>query len=362
MMDYVDWRGDLSAAVSPWNEIDQLIFAYLSYVDFDGVLAGPKRTLQEVCTDYFALHTREELKARTTFYKQAPFLMEKAAHSDRYRNICLSDYVNQVNEQKEAQMSAVTIWIDDTHAYVSFRGTDDTFVGWREDFNLSYLSETPGQKAALQYVNEHFSGKKHVTIDMGGHSKGGNFAIYAGAFCDPSIPVRYIFSFDAPGFIDEITQTEAYQALLPKVISVIPEEAVIGVLLSNNLENTIVKSTERGVMQHDAMSWQVMRDHFDRAENRTAMSLFFDQTMRTWVAKFDAQQRKAFCDALFSFFEETSTLTDFNAHKVQSIGNVMKTLGNMPKEQRQMFFNFLMQLADSGRRTLVDELRRKITG
>ena len=42
LMDYLDWRGDLTLEISPFNEVDALILAELSFVDFDGIVPPPE--------------------------------------------------------------------------------------------------------------------------------------------------------------------------------------------------------------------------------------------------------------------------------------------------------------------------------
>ena len=41
LLDYLDWRGDLPLSRDPFNEVDNLILAELSFVDFGGIVPGP---------------------------------------------------------------------------------------------------------------------------------------------------------------------------------------------------------------------------------------------------------------------------------------------------------------------------------
>ena len=212
--DYLVWRGDLSFSADPFNEVDNLILAQMAYVDFDGVVSVPGETkpltLAEVNEAYHQIHTEEELRARKTFISSAPFLMEKAAKTARFGSILLTDYVNIVSVEAQEQMAVLTYLLPDGTSYVAFRGTDDTVVGWKEDFNLSYMDETLGQKHAVEYMNLCFA-DNHRPLRVGGHSKGGNFAVYASAFCDPSIrtQIREVYTNDGPGLLDSLTETDA---------------------------------------------------------------------------------------------------------------------------------------------------------
>ena len=41
LLDYLDWRGDLTLDKSPFNEVDNLILAELSFVDFKDIVPAP---------------------------------------------------------------------------------------------------------------------------------------------------------------------------------------------------------------------------------------------------------------------------------------------------------------------------------
>ena len=151
MQDYLYWRGDIPFSTDPFNEVDNLILAQASYVDFDGIVpesGDDKIPIREVYNQYWLMHTKEEIMQRKSFVKLAPFLLEPLAESRRFGNMKLSGYVNHINKDTQAQMSAVRFELDDGSVYVAFRGTDETLVGWKEDFNLSFMSQTEGQRLA----------------------------------------------------------------------------------------------------------------------------------------------------------------------------------------------------------------------
>lgn len=221
IFDYLEWRSDVPFSCDPFNEVDNLVLAQLAYTDFDGCIPEDNEdgaTLKEIYEQYYRIHTREEILARTSFIAKAPLLMDKMIDSKRYGDIRLKGYVNYINDEKSQQMSAVQMYLSDGTVYLAYRGTDDTFTGWKEDLCFSYMEETAGQRESLIYMNEHFL-NENVKLRVGGHSKGGNFAIYASAFCDASIQENIIevYANDAPGFMYEITMKEQYQKLLPKI-------------------------------------------------------------------------------------------------------------------------------------------------
>ena len=193
---------------------------------------------------------------------------------------------------------------------MAFRGTDGTLIGWKEDFNMAYLFDTPGQKRAAEYLNEHFMNYDRP-IRLGGHSKGGNFAMYAGMFCDPAVreKILTIYSNDGPGFHDEVMATDSYRAAKDKIVSIIPESSVVGMLLENQLSHILVKSTEDGFKQHDPLSWRVKRTKFVRAPELSSSSALLDATLTQWLGTLDIKERKIFVDSLFDTIAASGAMT-----------------------------------------------------
>ena len=205
MMDYLDWRGDLTFTASGFNEVDNLLFAELVYTSFDGIVTGQSEaeavTLAEASAVFWEQNSREEILARVSMTKAAPFVLEKMAKTERFRDVKLWGYVNDISEEEQSQFAVMCAGLPDGSIYVSFRGTDNTITGWREDFNMGYLSETPGQLKAVSYV-EQMLGEGGRPVRIGGHSKGGNLAVYAAVHCSSGLQDRIlaVYSNDGPGF------------------------------------------------------------------------------------------------------------------------------------------------------------------
>lgn len=193
--DYLLWRGDLTFEQDEFNLVDNLILAELAYVDFKDIIpaagSGEKITLKQACDDFFELHDEEELKLVKSFIWYAPFFMKKMAHTKRFADMLLGNYALHNNEEKQVQFGAFTAEPGDGSIYVSFMGTDDSLVGWKEDFNMSFIRPIPSQLEAAEYVNETIKYSRRK-IRLGGHSKGGNLAIYAAVKAKPSLRRRII--------------------------------------------------------------------------------------------------------------------------------------------------------------------------
>ena len=283
IMDYMDWRGDLSFEADEFNEVDNLILAQLAYVDFEGIVTAeenaPAVPLKEASGQFWEKNDKDEILARVSMTKSAPFVMEKMAETKRFSDVKLRCYVNEIRDEEQFQFSAVCVELPDDSLYVAFRGTDNTITGWREDFNMGYLSETPGQLRAVEYLNRAVTDKKQ-RVRVGGHSKGGNFAVYASVKCDPQIQnqILNVYSNDGPGFRSDMVESTEYQRMLPKLHTILPESSIVGMLLEHQESFEVVKSSNSGIQQHDAMSWEVLGRSFVHVDQVAAQSLLLDET------------------------------------------------------------------------------------
>lgn len=354
IFEYIDWRGDLSFGTSPFNEVDNLVLAQLSYTDFDGcvptVEEGGEVSFQDLYKKYYEIHTKEEILARTSFIAKAPLLMDTMKDSVRFKDIKFKGYVNNIVKSKDEQMSAVQMLLPDGTIYVGYRGTDDTFIGWKEDLCFSYMEETEGQRSALQYLNDNFKNTNNK-LRIGGHSKGGNFAIYAAAFCDASVKNQIIevWSNDGPGFMHEVTEKEEYKAIQPKIHAIVPECSVIGMLMYSLGSKKVIKSSGKGLMQHDANTWQLVGNHFVEVEGRDSMSILADKTIRGWLSGLSLDDRKVFINTVFDVLDSSGAtcVSEFNASLITNLPKIIKALGGLSKEQSDNMKKVIFDLAKS---------------
>ena len=306
ILDYLAWRGDLSFYQDPFNSIDALILSCLSYVNFTGVVPAKGDgliTIEEASEKFFTIHSPEELAQDKSFIRFAPDLLRAMAKTDRFKNSYLLNFVDDTDISRGIQFAAVEIDLPDETSFISFRGTDDTVVGWKEDFNLSFMT-VPSEMEAVRYLRSVTAGRQDK-IRMGGHSKGGHLAIFAATTADPAIASRidHVYSFDGPGFNHEAMESELFRNVQPRITKFIPETSIIGRLLENSTEPIVVKSSELGIMQHDPLSWQIEGKEFETCMSTDKISDTFDDTMTIWLGDMTFEDRKVFVDELFSVFE-----------------------------------------------------------
>lgn len=353
VMDYLEWRGDLSFEQAPFNDADNVILAQLAYVNFRDVIPSIQMnkgiTLENASQLFFDLHTQEELAQDKSFIKDVPYLMSKAAQTNRFKNVVLSDYVDMVDETLEKQFSAFHVKLSPHCTYVTFRGTDDTIVGWKEDFNMSFISPVPSQVEAVRYLNETCSSIRGK-IYVGGHSKGGNLAIYSSIHCNKNVrkKIQRIYNNDGPGFDIKEVKSQEYQSLLPYIRSIVPENSIVGMLLEHDDDYIIVKSSQTGIMQHDAMSWQVSGPDMVIADRLSAQSRRLNKAFSNWINSVDNEKRCEFVETLFGLIAACGArnLSDISADRFRSTREVIKQYANLDKDSRNLLRSMLLSLTD----------------
>ena len=287
IFDYLDWR-DISLEKVEFNEIDNLILARLSYFPLDGSV----KENDEITVKEAYLKMKEQGTTGRILQAEDIDLFPKLANSERFGNLKLTGFVNKIDPEAEKQFSAVTILFPDNTIYVAYRGTDNTIVGWKEDFNMSFSDLVASQTESVKYLEKIANKYPEKKILVGGHSKGGNLAIYASVFCKPKIQDRIIevYNNDGPGFSEKVVQSPEYEKMIKKVHTYIPQTSIIGRLLNHKEETTIIKSTQMGIMQHDLYSWQVLGAKFVEDE-LTNSSEFIDQKITNWLREVSPEQR-----------------------------------------------------------------------
>lgn len=350
MLDYLAWRGDIEFFQMPVNPVDALIFSTLSYIDFKDIV--PDNPMQCVSlADAAAGLLSLEVPQTKVRVKKDLELLDAAAKSARFDNIKMTFYRSILIPEEDTQFAAVTIFLEDGSAYIAFRGTDNTLTGWKEDFNMTFQPNIPAQRLALEYVQE-FTEAHPIPIWMGGHSKGGNLAVYAAAKCGELLQKRIVevYNQDGPGFSEVMMEDPGYRAILPKLRSYVPQSSVIGMLLEHEEPYTIIKSNQLGLMQHDPYTWQVLGSNFQQVEELTANSRFLDCTFKNWLSQMSNEERSEFFDTVFELLESTGAARTGEIIRPQNVRSYLKTLKTNEK-MRSVLASELVRLVSAARQS-----------
>ena len=320
IIDYIEWRGDLSFSAVPFNDIDALILCQISYLDFSGIVSERFKeyiTLDDAASLFrSAKDFSKRRKVGAMINSQTVELLFAAASSKRFGNVKACGYTARFDLQKEEQFSATTFLTGDKHAFVAFRGTDDTIIGWKEDFNMGVLETVPAQTDALGYLTGAMKSIRG-RFRVGGHSKGGNLAIYAGANIAGKFKKRIacVYNNDGPGFREETVASPEFRELVPKIRSFYPQFSIVGMLFSHADSYAVVESEQDGIMQHDPFSWHLTKDGFVSLPGFDAASEWFHDTFNAWFRALSEAERSRFVGTLFKVLQATDARTNSELEK-----------------------------------------------
>ena len=326
MFDYLKWRGDLTFTQDPPNAVDALIFSSLSYIQYGGqVESAPQQPvyLKDAADAYFALEDHEQrVRVRNDLE-----LLRAAADSVRFGYSRIFLYRDMLIPEQETQFAAMTFLLDDGTAFLAYRGTDYSLVGWKEDFNMSFQQTVPAQRLALQYARE-VAAEHTVPLRLGGHSKGGNLAVFAAARSGPLVQERIleVYNQDGPGFTEYMMGDPGYLAMVPRIKTYIPQSSVIGMLLEHEEPYTVIRSKTVGLLQHDPYSWDIMGKSFIPVQDISQDSQFLDATIKTWFASMTNQERNQLVDVMFALLGTGGVDNALDIFHPKNTLNYIKTL------------------------------------
>lgn len=340
----------------PFSAVDSLVLSQLSYLHFEGIVYGPAGFMKKVKLKD-ALHAENfpKLLKNVLYPQNNRELLYRLAISPRFRNIELSHYVNEFDEASEKQFAALMFSLPDGGHYIAFRGTDETFVGWREDFNMAFSSPVPSQTAAVHYLENIAPRRGYILV--GGHSKGGNLAVYSALKCKKSIKERIlrIYSHDGPGFQENLIRAEDFRGIRDRIEKTIPQDSIIGLLLEHKEGYKVVESSRAGVMQHDPFSWNVTDEgEFVYRSQLTTGAMLINRTIADWVKHLNEKQRSVFVDALFevidkSGIENTAVLGE---NRTRDAANVIKGLKNVDADTKKVLLETTADFAKASIRAI----------
>lgn len=319
----------------PLTDVDSLVLSCLSYFRYQGedVRGSSGVSVRE-------LFQAEHLERMTRGLWDPEGLMRVlalTAASPRFRDVVVSNYVDDFDESAEKQFSACVLHLPAGGAYVSYRGTDNTLVGWKEDFNMAFETGVPSQYAAIDYL-ERVAPSIDDNIYLGGHSKGGNLAVCAAARCSEPVATRIVrvFSHDGPGFTGDALADELWQQRADLVSKTVPRSSVIGMLFEKQEDYTVVDSSMMGLTQHNPFSWVVEGNDFVNLEGLGRGASFVDKGLNEWIASMTREEREGVVETLFSVLGAAGedTFADLSGNWQASVPAILRRIGELEPEQR----------------------------
>lgn len=340
ILEYIEQYKNRNFEEVNFNEVDNIIFSAISYINLDDIVCTHsyhKITIKEAAEKYFKRYN--DKKNRMHAYKQSIKVFQAIKDTTRYKDLLLYNYSYIGN--KNQQFSAITIEINPKLIYVSYEGTDHLVSGWMEDFKMSYMFPVAAQKHAIRYLDRFSMSNKEIIL--GGHSKGGNLALVAGMYANFVVRKKIIriYSNDGPGLRKAQFTSKRYQETEKKLISIIPNYSLVGLLLRHTSKYQVVYSSKKGILAHDFFYWQVNDREFVQSELST-FSKILDKSMLEWVNEYDDFQRKMFTESLFNVFEraDVHSLVEIMDNKKKILKLILESRG-IDRTTKKMLRKFI---------------------
>lgn len=361
VFDYLAWRKDILIEQDGLNEIDHLILCRLAYIRFDGIIS-PSFKMEESLQEA-AKHCFDIAKGKEYFFmmEKDERLLKECANSKRFSNIRICGYINKFDEISEKQFCAVTFLLPNKIMYVAFRGTDSTVIGWKEDFNMTFQKEVPAQIESVHYLKNLIS-IRDEDFYIGGHSKGGNLAVYSSMQLSYLEQIRLlgVYNLDGPGFDDVVIRSDNFLSIKDKLHTYVPQSSVIGMLLEHEESFTIVHSIGNGLYQHDLYTWEIQPISFVYVDSLTNSSQFIDMTLKEWLNKMPVANRERFVDGIYEIIASTNADSVHELKNRKSVLAILKKYKNMDEETREVVLSGLEKLSASLKITAPYWMRKMI--
>ena len=355
MLDYIKEFGHVSFEERAFSEIDALVLTELEYLPLEKVVPSDENgenfvTVKEIA-EYMQEHKQELFDENPMMITQERHEVSQViADAPRFQSLKFFGVVSVWDKDTTKQFAAVTVEVEPSVRLVVFRGTDETLIGWKEDFLMTYSPLVAAQTDAKEYLAKQaslFDGDLMVS----GHSKGGNLAIYAAATQEEDVQLRIvdIFCFDSPGLYRSVLETKGYQNIVPLAMRYIPQDSLVGLMLESEVPYVIVKSNATGAIQHSAMTWEIEDGQFIKMEKLTKNSQLNDQTFKKWTESVSDEELELFWNVFFEllFSVGIDTVNDLYGQFMHYVQEFLKAAGDMDEEKRELLTRIALLLVST---------------
>ena len=355
MLDYIKEFGHVSFEERAFSEIDALVLTELEYLPLENVVPSDENgenfvTVKEIA-EYMQEHKQELFDENPMMITQERHEVSQViADAPRFQSLKFFGVVSVWDKDTTKQFAAVTVEVEPSVRLVVFRGTDETLIGWKEDFLMTYSPLVAAQTDAKEYLAKQAS-LWGGDLMISGHSKGGNLAIYAAATQEEDVQLRIvdIFCFDSPGLYRSVLETKGYQNIVPLAMRYIPQDSLVGLMLESEVPYVIVKSNATGAMQHSAMTWEIEDGQFIKMEKLTKNSQLNDQTFKKWTESVSDEELELFWNVFFEllFSVGIDTVNDLYGQFMHYVQEFLKAAGDMDEEKRELLTRIALLLVST---------------
>ena len=346
MIDYLRSYGQYTFAEKEFNSVDSLILSQFAYLKFDGLVPDAQENKAAVSMLDILVHPdRNSLFRDERYEKVNRSLFEAMVFSKRFQNMKINHHAIRTDVETETQFCAVTFYPENGPAFVAYRGTDETLVGWKEDLNMTFLCPVPGQRYAVEYLDAI---GKHLEepFVVGGHSKGGNLAVYASLKCEKEVQKKIltIYNNDGPGFRKEVFEDGEYEKLSERIVKTVPQFSFFGMLLQDEKECIVIKSSGvGGIGQHDPYTWEIENGAFIELEGLNKSQKKINDSLNNWVANLSEEELKTFATTLFDVIgaTEADTVTELTEEWKENRTKMVNAVKDVDSETKKQILDII---------------------
>ena len=351
ILEYLEKTKDKSFEELPFSEVDSLILCQLSYLKFDNRMIPPVGGRDKAATlvSITRAANYDDIYADERYRKNNTAMFERLLASRRFNTMRLHSFVNEIDYDNESQFAALTAELEGGNTYVIFRGTDDSLIGWKEDLNLGLSKPVPGQIKSVDYLDrvaDYLPG----SFDVGGHSKGGNLAVFSAMYCKNETRDRilHIYNHDGPGMRNELMDDERYEAIRGRIRMTVPHSSVVGMLLLNFDNYKVVESKNPGIMQHDPFSWKIKNNDFVYKDSVKDSVALRDRSINEWVMQLDENQIHIFLNTIYEVMiaTEVSNLNELLAEWKAIVPKVAAVLKEIEPQTKTVLLKIIGALLE----------------
>ena len=344
LITYVQQYGAQTFENKSLTDIDVLVLTEIAYLPFDEIVpqsfdVTKAISLNQLGKEFEKIKEKEHEKNPFMITEERIQLLELVSNSQRYKDIEVFGFINDIDDERTKQFAAVCYQWEEENRWIIFRGTDESLTGWKEDFMMTYSDLIPAQTDAIEYLKkqaETFFG----TLNVSGHSKGGNLSLYASAMQNEAVQKRIgqIYCWDSPGVHRSILSTKGYQRVVSKAKRYIPQDSIVGLMLESQVPYHIIESQGSGISQHSALMWIIEEDRFVELTELTRNSQLTDQTFKQWIETVSDEDLKLFFDTFFEVFFEmgVETVNDVYYNFRNYMQEFFKKAYQMDTEKREI--------------------------
>ena len=363
IISYLEEFGDRTFEEIPFNEVDSLVLCQLSYLDYSSFVAGlDRRSAPVAVADIYADKDCEKIFEGYWYHDENKKLFKNFVSSKRFKGTMLNYFVSITDEQEDIQFCAVTYVLCDRSAYIAYRGTDATLVGWKEDLKLGYSEPLRSQELAVEYIEKassYFTGQ----FRTGGHSKGGNLAVYAAMFCSGECRKRIgsIYDHDGPGFRPEIIKEGHYASIKNKIHKFIPRSSIVGILLENSDDYKVVECWSVGALQHNSYKWKSNGTSFVCSQ-MSEMTKKNNEAINEWIYSLSDREVDTIIDVVFELLtaKDAKNLFDLAEDPLGNARSAINRYRQLDQRSKDMLAIIIKRLKDLMDQKAQEEFKDKI--